>query len=283
MPPDMGAHLQSSMRARTAPAALLAAATLAAPFPAAPALAQVCATAGGTQVARAAAVPDPRSVALADGRVLAVAGIESFAILSDDGDAAEAALRQRLAALVTEDSIALSLVSTAPDRYGRLPALIATADGRLVQEELAKAGLAIAHAGGGPLPCFAEILAAEDAARRAKRGFWARVTIPAARPAALQERIGRFAIFEGTVISVGNRRARSYLNFGGLWSEDVTVEIAAGDRAGFGGEAALAELAGRRVRVRGFLVDKAGPMMELRSPLQLEILGGVAAANGEMP
>ena len=76
----------------------------------------------------------------------------------------------------------------------------------------------------------------------------------------------------GTVLSVGTRPATTYLDFGRTWSEDVTIEITARDRAAFGGEAALERLEGARIRARGFPVDKAGPMLPVRSQMQLEIL-----------
>jgi hypothetical protein len=82
---------------------------------------------------------------------------------------------------------------------------------------------------------------------------------------------------------VGNRSSRTYLNFGGFWKEDVTVEVAARDREKFGGEAGLAALAGKRVRLRGFVEEKGGPMMAMRSPNQLEILAESAGARGKTP
>ena len=74
------------------------------------------------------------------------------------------------------------------------------------------------------------------------------------------------------MISVGTRTDRTYLNFGGRWATDVTVEIPDRRRDAFGGAEALEALAGRRVRVRGFAVEKAGPMIELRHPWQIERL-----------
>src|SRR5687768_7326290 len=226
----------------------------------------------GAQETRAASVADPRTIVLDDGRMLRLAGVESFALLLPDGDAAEATLQRRLQAIVAGSAIRVRLVTDSPDRYGRLPALIFAMDARPLQEVLAQEGLVIAYAGGDALPCFADILAAEDEARRSRRGFWAGIRLPRARPDALAPLIGRFAIFEGSVISVGNRSSRTYLNFGGFWKEDVTVEVAARDREKFGGEAGLAALAGKRVRLRGFLEEKRGPMMAMRSPNQLEIL-----------
>ena len=155
---------------------------------------------------------------------------------------------------------------------------------RSCRKTLTREGLAVVFATDeSTLPCFARLLAAEDEARREGRGFWSGEELPEAVPAALRPLIGRFAIFEGVILSVGNRRATTYLNFGTWWSEDVTVEVLAGDRERFGGEEGLSALAGKRVRVRGFLEDKAGPMLLVRSPMQLEEVGPPALANGEVP
>jgi endonuclease YncB( thermonuclease family) len=228
---------------------------------------------GSTSAARTAHVPDARSVSLVDGRVLRLAGIEPFAILLEDAGAAEEALRHRLGALLDGATLRFALLATEPDRHGRFPALVAAEDGRLVQEIVAREGLAIAFPAGIAAPCFEAVLSAENEARWKGRGFWkGALPLPWASPAALRPHIGRFTIFEGRVISVGNRRATTYLNFGRRWTEDVTAEIAEKDRESFGGEARLADLAGKRVRLRGYLEEKAGPLMKLRVPQQLELL-----------
>jgi endonuclease YncB( thermonuclease family) len=221
--------------------------------------------------ARAAVVADARSLALKGGPVVKLAGIESFALL-DQGDRAEAALRGRLEALAASGPVRFEPVDDKPDRYGRIPALVESGSGAILQEDVAGDGVALAYGSGKPIPCFDRILAAENRARRAGRGFWSTVKVPRAKPEALRPRIGRFAIFEGAVVTVGNRRSRTYLNFGRRWSEDVTVEIAANDRNRFGGEEALALLAGRHVRVRGFVSEHGGPVVTVTSPMQIETL-----------
>jgi hypothetical protein len=70
----------------------------------------------------------------------------------------------------------------------------------------------------------------------------------------LRERIGSFVLVEGRIRSIGERKQRTYLNFGGLWAEDFTIIISKttwkqmSDR-GMGAEA----LNGRRIRARGIL------------------------------
>ncbi len=232
--------------------------------------------------AAADASVDARAIRLRDGRVLRLAGIEPFNLFLPDADRAEAELQAGVDRLVGSGAVRIQLVSGDADRYGRLPAMVWAGD-VLLQEAAAREGLAIAFANGVPLPCFDRILAAEDSARAAGLGFWKGHAVPAATPSALGSRIGRFAIFTGRVLSVGNRPGRSYLNFGRRWSEVATVEIAARDREAFGGEAKLAALAGRRVRVRGFLRQSGGPMLTLRSPIELEVLDAAKESPGNAP
>lgn len=233
----------------------------------------------GAVDARAVGADDARSIALEDGRTLRLAGVESFALLLAEGGEAEAALQRRLHALVAEREIRVRPVAKAADRHGRLPALIASAEGPLVQEILAAEGLAVAFTGGDIVTCFDRILAAESQARESSQGFWATVAVLPAQAEAVSPRTGRFAIFEGRVISVGARPARTYLNFGLRWSEDVTVEIESRYLESLGGEAKIADWAGRRVRVRGFVEDKAGPMVTVKSPMQIEVLGEPAGLD----
>jgi endonuclease YncB( thermonuclease family) len=255
-------------------AAALAAALLAAtPGPAARAAGSCLAGA----MTATATVEDARTLRLSDGQQIRPAGVESFALLVEEQEEAEAKLREFMRRHVEGEPLQLLLLAATPDRYGRRPALLAGSDGILLQLAAAREGVALAFAAGEPIPCFGDILAAEDEARRAGRGFWSRTTVLEAQPSSLSPRSGGFAIFEGVVLSVGNRRATTYLNFGRRWSTDVTVEIAARDRVAFGGEAALAALSGRAVRVRGFVEDRGGPLVVVTSPMQIETLG--AARN----
>jgi len=192
-----------------------------------------------------------------------------------EGTAAE--LQSRLTSILT-GPLRVQVAEAKADRYGRLPALIWIGDA-LLQEAVAGEGLAIAFADGASLPCFDRILAAEDAARRLGRGYWKDVRLPIASPDTFAPWIGKFAIFEGRVLSVGNRPARSYLDFGRRWREDVTVEIPKKIRDAMGGEAALSALAGKRVRLRGFVREGGGPLMVLGSPLQLQALDPPPAAS----
>ena len=83
----------------------------------------------------------------------------------------------------------------------------------------------------------------------------------------------RGELVEGRVLSTGRTRSMLYLNFGRSWSTDFTVTIpaAAADRFAAAGMA-VEGLAGRRVRVRGWLGQHDGPTMHVEHPEQIELL-----------
>ena len=230
-------------------------------------------------------VPDARTIRLADGREVRPAGIESFALLQPDDPATESALAERLNALLAGDEVRLRILAEKPDRYGRLPALLAAPDGALLQEVLAREGLALAVPGEAAPPCLADLLGAENQARIARRGYWSGdlAQLPYARPAELSSRVGRYVIFQGRVISVGTREWRTYLNFGGRWSEDVTVSVESRLKERFGGDAWLEALAGKRVRVRGFLEERSGPLVSLSWPGEIEVVSDPPRVVQERP
>lgn len=223
------------------------------------------------EAAIVAEVRDARTLVLADGRLVRPAAIESFALIGDDTEAADGLLAARLAGLLAGRQVRLQFLSERPDRYGRRAALIAEKAG-LVQARLAADGAAIAFPGEDAGACMADIFAAEAAARRTSSGRWHAVSVKPAEPGALSPHLGGYVIFEGTVLTVGNRTRRTYLNFGRRWSQDVTVVIAAADRDRFGGAGRLAALAGRRVRVRGFVEEWGGPLVAARWTGQIEAL-----------
>jgi micrococcal nuclease len=237
---------------------------------------------GETEMVAGAEAVDSRTIKLADGRSVRLAGVEPIGLLLEDAHRADTEVVKRLTAIVQDVPLRAAFLSKDSDRYDRRPAIVTTGGG-IVQEALLREGLAVLFTTTESLPCLSRFLAAEDHARKAKRGFWNESRVAPATPGALTARVGRFAIFEGAVRSVGNRRARTYLNFGSWWKEDVTVEIAAPDRARFGGETALAALAQKMVRVRGFLEEKDGPMMVITSPAQLEVLGNANDRAGIEP
>jgi hypothetical protein len=85
--------------------------------------------------------------------------------------------------------------------------------------------------------------------------------------------LGRFGIVEGRVVSVAERSNWSFVNFGADWHTDFTIAVAAGDRKALrGGGIDLAALKGAKVRVRGWIRDWNGPLIEVTHAEQIERL-----------
>ena len=164
------------------------------------------------------------------------------------------------------------------DRYGRLVAQVfrSGAPERWIQAELVAAGNARVAAEIGDRACAAELLRRERAARSAGLGLWSdpsQAALAADDPAAVAAARGRFAIVEGKVLSVRESGGTIYVNFGRRWSEDFTVTIAKRNERTF--TAAGLEpksLAGRRIRVRGWIEERGGPWIEATRPEQIEVI-----------
>ncbi len=84
---------------------------------------------------------------------------------------------------------------------------------------------------------------------------------------------GRFALVEGKVLSVRESGATIYVNFGRRWTRDFTVIILR--RLGKAFTTAGVEpkkLEGRRIRVRGWIEQRGGPIITAEAPEQIEVL-----------
>ena len=144
----------------------------------------------------------------------------------------------------------------------------------LAQADLVAAGVARVAARAASHACVVELLTRENAARQAKLGLWADPyyeLLSADSPADVLAEQGHFALVEGKVVSVRESGATIYVNFGRRWSEDFTVTISKRNERSF--TAAGFEpkkLAGRRVRVRGWIEERGGPWIEAVRPEQIE-------------
>ena len=219
-------------------------------------------TAIGT--ANVAAVRDGRTLLLDDGRELRLAAIE----VTDDSRAA----LQRLAA---GHALRLERLGAERDRYGRLVAFAFAGDAQQsLQQAMLEEGRARVSARVGDKVCADGLLSAERAARTAGRGLWADpnfAPLSAENLTRLQAGRGQFALVEGKVLSVHESGATIYVNFGRRWTRDFTVIIFR--RMGRAFAAAGVEpkkLEGRRIRVRGWLEQRGGPIISAETPEQIE-------------
>ncbi len=164
------------------------------------------------------------------------------------------------------------------DRHGRrLAHVFRNGDGTgWIQGELVDRGLARVYSFADSRACVAELLERESASREARLGLWAdpqETILPAGSPGRLLAKAGRFVIVEGEVLSVGERRRRTYLDFGSNWNEDFTVIVSGSDRDRIA-EAGVTfgDLQGHTIRVRGWVLEERGPAIMVTHPEQIEIV-----------
>ena len=216
----------------------------------------------GGVVARAV---DGRSFLLQDGREILLAGIEV-----PSGD------QNHLHDLIQGRPVTLRRAEAGPDRYRRVPAFAALADGKsLIQHELLTTGQARLGVRIGTSACARSLSTAERKARDAKLGLWADPVASVRRAAQGRELlsdVGRFAVVHGEVVSVRESGGTIYVNFGRRWSEALTVTILKRHERAFA-EAGVTRsaLEKSRLTVRGFIEDRNGPRIEASRPEQIEI------------
>ena len=213
-------------------------------------------------------VTDARSFRFADGREIKLAGIELVA-----SDASKA-----LSAIIANKDITLRGEDDAPDRYGRQSAFVFLAGSETpVQSLLLKEGAALVSSEITEKACAAALLSAEAEARREQKGAWAGASVikNAESTDDILAGIGRFMLVEGTVLTVRQAGATTYLNFGRRWTRDFAVTVSrrnmpAVESAGM----TLKSLENRRIRVRGWVEAHPGPRIEVMRAGQIEILSG---------
>lgn len=167
------------------------------------------------------------------------------------------------------------------DRYKRALAQVHVLDDAgapdiWVQEEMIRLGMGRVYTWPDTYQDTAKLYAAEADARTARRGIWAhdyyKVRGPA--PDALAQDVDSFQVVEGIVTSVADIRGTVYVNFGANYKTDFTIVVPKKARKRFKRDGFdPLTLEGARVRVRGWVELKNGPMMWLDHPQRLEVLG----------
>ncbi|KQP03247.1 hypothetical protein [Methylobacterium sp. Leaf93] len=160
------------------------------------------------------------------------------------------------------------------DRWGRMHVDAAVSDkaidlaGGLIEE-----GLAYADAGERDTLCRPALLTLESGARAAARGLWRAGVREGREGAALREATGRFIVAQGRVVNVGERPARTYLDFAKRGEDGLTVTVSKRTwrrlrERGLN----VATLRGRMVRVRGIVEAWRGPTLDIASADMIEVL-----------
>ena len=218
-----------------------------------------------------ARVSDGRTLVLTDGREVRLAGLELAPPDSAESITALEALRM----LVSGQALILKAAAAkSEDRYGRLMAFVSKEDGISVQTEMLRHGHARVAARGITF-CHAELFSAEREARENARGLWANARFAARiaeRPEDILAEKGQFTRVEGKILSVRESGATIYMNFGRRCSRDFTVTILRRNQRVFSAAGITPKsLEGPRIRVRGVVEQRGGPVIEASRPEQIEL------------
>ena len=118
--------------------------------------------------------------------------------------------------------------------------------------------------------------AADRAAREGKLGLWGQAYYAVTGAESFDELVaerGRFAVVEGKVLSVRESGGTIYMNFGRRWTRDFSVTILRRQRQAFAAAGVeLKKLEGHRVRVRGWIERRGGPIIAAVVPEQIELV-----------
>ncbi|MBI3343300.1 MAG: thermonuclease family protein [Gammaproteobacteria bacterium] len=218
-------------------------------------------------------VHDGDTVMLSDGRKLRLIGIDTPE-LSRDGRPAEPLAEEAAAALrkllADQTTIGLRLDAEPRDHYQRSLAHLFLQDGRSVEVWLLERGLAtlfIVPPNVWNMSCY---IAAEQHARDAGRGLWARAEYRVTDTTELVPGAEGVRLVRGRVIEVEESAKSLWLKLAG----NVSVRVDRRDLVYFGASDPRSLLHGQ-VLVRGRLVARSsGWMLHVRHPVALQRLPG---------
>jgi endonuclease YncB( thermonuclease family) len=237
--------------------------------------------------ARVVSVDERLDIAIDDGRIVRLAGLEAPDPSRGSPKISEAA-RKFLADRLVGREVELRLLASGTDRWGRVLADLSVqniSDGQAnsVATALLSAGYARVRPEFESRNCALARLAVEDGARRAGLGMWSEPeysVIPASDPVALHSRDGQFVIVEGRVRRVGVGRSRLYLDLASRGGPTIVIARRLEQALAQAGRPVEA-LEGKTIRARGALDNRIGPRIEVSEPAMIEIVRRADAQGAE--
>jgi len=235
-----------------------------------------------------ASIVDGETLTLSDGRVVRLIGAKAPAAplgwRGDDPWPLVEEAKEALSKLASGAEVELRFGGGRSDRHGHALAqvFVVSGDKRLwLQDELVAKGLARVYSFSDNRACVAELLARENEARAKRLGVWGSSAYRI-QSADDVKRLGRlthsYQLVEGTVLAVGEGGGRIYLNFAKDWRSDFTIGVERKDLSAFTAAGIdLKGFTGKRVRVRGWVEWRNGPMIAATHPEQIELLPGAPA------
>lgn len=231
-----------------------------------------------TGTARVEQIISPLTLRLKDGRIISLAGIDI-----PDNDMTKPGIFAITAMQILDDALTgqdIILFQTKDKTRGRINRMqhhvvhiARKSDNLWAQGLLIKLGLARVMTSPSNSEMASAMLGLEQQSRAQKSGFWENDLYTIKTPETISAHPGRLEIAQGQIKSAAMKKNRIYLNFGNDWRNDFTVSIAPEYRREFikAGIDPLS-LNGKEIRVRGWVQDYNGPLIEITHPAALEIL-----------
>jgi endonuclease YncB( thermonuclease family) len=218
------------------------------------------------------------TIALGDGRKLRLVDVD----LPRHGAIASAAIAA-LRTLLPDGAATLCFAGNPTDRQGRVLAQL-YAGPVWVEGELLRRGLARVHSEADERIGVREMLAIEEGARRRHLGLWADPAYRVVSADAAGGFAGSFHLVSGRVLHVGRSSDAVFLDFGPPRAQALVAIIELPALKLFR-DAKLdpMTLAGKDVRLRGFIDGRLRPAMHITHPEQIEVLAQEEAAPALVP
>ncbi|MEJ0022462.1 MAG: thermonuclease family protein [Alphaproteobacteria bacterium] len=141
------------------------------------------------------------------------------------------------------------------------------------QQAMLREGMARARTWKDNHARYAALYAAEEIARKAKKGMWADKAYRIRNAETIKPDDSGYQIVECVVRSIGKTEKKTYLNFGDDYKTDFTVSIDATALPNWTAkDIPLDSLEHKRIRVRGFVYDSGGPLIRVDHPQAIEVL-----------
>ncbi|NBX66175.1 MAG: hypothetical protein EBQ96_04180 [Proteobacteria bacterium] len=159
------------------------------------------------------------------------------------------------------------------NRLGQMLAQIERDDGLWLQGALLYSGLATVMTSPSNPENAKRMYAVEAEARKLKAGLWDDARWSVLDPGKAQDFVNEYRIVEGKVFSTAMKNNTFYINFSRDWKTDFTVSVTSDKRLAFSKQGVnLMGLNGKNIRVRGWVRNYNGPLIEITHPEQIEVL-----------
>jgi len=220
---------------------------------------------------------DPLTILLKDGSIIRLASIDIPQNNNEDLAVEALSYLNKLLPEKTE----IIIYQTRDAKSGRVNRMnhqlshLVTKDKNIwIQGSLLSEGLARYYTAPDHDELLQDMQAAEETAIKSKKKLWAEDSQYSLKTAEdLEDQIGEFVVIEDTIQKVANIKNNAFLNFGNDWKTDFTVMLTSDKRRKLSQNGLNPQmLAKQKIRVRGWLREYNGPLIELEDISHLQII-----------